>query len=63
MNNFINLYTLSSDPSLNTGHKSGASLSNLITGQLAPGLGDGGVQGVNVVVMMNTDPWLKFSPH
>ena len=63
MINFINLYTLSSDSSLNTGHESGAALSNLFTGQLAKGLGDGGLLGVNVVVMMNTDPWLKFSPH
>ena len=63
MNNFINVCTLSSDPSLNTGPESGVDIGDFITGQLAPGLGDGGVQGVNVVVMMNTDPRLKFSPY
>ncbi len=63
MNNFINLSTLSSDPSLNTGPESGVDIGDFITGQLVPGLSDGGLLGVNVVVMMNTDPWLKFSPH
>ena len=63
MNDFTNLYTLSSDPSLKTGPESGVDIGDFITGQLVPDHSDGGLQGVNVVVMINTDPCLKFSPH
>ena len=63
MHNLLNVYNLSSDPSLNTGPELGVDIGDFITGQLVPGLSDGGLLGVNVVVMMNTDPCLKFSPH